>query len=236
MALTSNSDFYVAIHDAGINRVTRHIMRQRPSLFNYGTAAVNQNHRLLCKEIDIAPEVIAAGNPIVTVLPPLPVIGTNYGLNYLIQLTKGEIDFHPGNVFNLPTELNPPLANERLAVHFQICAGIGCPPLRDFPFPPPPGRHIPKSSIPTLATASRNPQKETTSARMLQRDISVDERVSIDERVGTSTQPPPITVLPSAQLNCFCLDLFATAGAKITGQVGNQTILPYVDGIESCRP
>jgi hypothetical protein len=35
---TDNCDLYGAIHEDGINRVVRHIMRQRPSLFNYGTA------------------------------------------------------------------------------------------------------------------------------------------------------------------------------------------------------
>lgn len=221
MALTSNCDFYVAIHDAGINRVVKHIMRQRPSLFNYGTAAINQNHRLLCKDIDIAPEVLVAGNPIVTVLDPLPIIGTAYGLNYLVQLTKGEIDFHPGNVFNLPPELNPPLANQRLAIHFQVCAGVGCPPLRDFPFPLP-GRRFPASSTSFL-----------TASRLDQSRITPNEAVIINEKGEIRVpSPPPITVLPSSKLNCFCLDLFATAGAKISGSVGNQTILPFVDGVE----
>ena len=37
VALTDNCDIYAAINEAGINRVVRHAMRQRPSLFNYGT-------------------------------------------------------------------------------------------------------------------------------------------------------------------------------------------------------
>jgi hypothetical protein len=37
LALTSNSDLYAAIRDEGINRVVKHIIRQRPSLFKYGT-------------------------------------------------------------------------------------------------------------------------------------------------------------------------------------------------------
>ncbi|HEX6561365.1 MAG TPA: hypothetical protein VF016_04995, partial [Nitrososphaera sp.] len=41
----------------------------------------------------------------------------------------------------------------------------------------------------------------------------------------------PVT-LPTTRLECFCLDLFATAGCKITGVVGNQRIEPRVDGIE----
>lgn len=38
--------------------------------------------------------------------------------------------------------------------------------------------------------------------------------------------------MPTAKLECFCLDLFATAGCRITGMVGNQRIGPFVDGIE----
>jgi hypothetical protein len=39
MAFTDNSDLYGAINEEGINLIAQHIMRQRPSLFNYGTAA-----------------------------------------------------------------------------------------------------------------------------------------------------------------------------------------------------
>ncbi len=33
-------------------------------------------------------------------------------------------------------------------------------------------------------------------------------------------------------MDCFCLDLYATGGAKTTGPVGNQLIQPFVDGID----
>ena len=33
MALTSNSDFYVAIHDAGINKIVRHVMGKKAVAF-----------------------------------------------------------------------------------------------------------------------------------------------------------------------------------------------------------
>jgi hypothetical protein len=120
MALTSNSDFFVSIQDAGINRVVKHVMRQRPSLFNYGTSAVLYSPELLCQRVDVAQEVIQANNPIITVLDPLPVIGTNLGMNFCVQLTKGEIDFHPGNIISLPPELIRSFA-QRLSVHFQLC-------------------------------------------------------------------------------------------------------------------
>ena len=200
MALTSNSDFYVAVHDAGINRVIKHVMRQRPSLFNYGTSTLLSNSELLCKEIDVAPEVISAGNPIIKVLPPLPVLSTSLGLNFCVQATKGEIDFHPGNVFSLPPELNP-LASQRFAVHFQACAGIGCPP-REL--------SIPRTPSYRLSGAS-----------------------SAKDIPGILTQPPrDLTVVPTTKLECFCLDLFATGGIKVSGPTGYQKMLMGVDGIE----
>ena len=127
MSFTSNSDIYVAVQDAGINRVVKHVMRQRPSLFNYGTVLISQDIQLLCSAIDADPAVFAADNPLVTVIDPLPVVGTNYAMNYAIQLTNGLIDFYPGNIITLPPGLNPPLPAQELAVHFGFCAGLGCP-------------------------------------------------------------------------------------------------------------
>ena len=212
VALTSNSDFYVAIQDAGINRLVRHVMRKRPSLFNYGTSFVAYNPQLLCQSIDVAPEVLQAGNPLVTVLPPLPIIGTSLALNYLIQLTKGELDFHPGNVFTLPSELNPPLGKQHLGVHFQVCAGLGCPPAIGLP------------------TLGRFPGKAATSGSNLARISTSD--LSVSKNGGIFNPNDGEVVLPTRELDCFCLDLFATGGAKITGAVGNQLIQPFVDGID----
>src|SRR5579859_1771992 len=132
MAFTSNCDLFVSVNEAGINQIIHHIMRQRPSLFNYATEAVIRNPRLLCAPIDVAQAVIQRGNPLLTVEPPLPVIGTHpsVGLDVAIQLTKAEVDFSPSNVINLPAELNPPLPAQRLALHFEVCAGLGCPPDR----------------------------------------------------------------------------------------------------------
>ncbi len=211
MALTSNSDFYVSIQDAGINRLVRHVMWKRPSLFNYGTSFVASNPHLLCQNIDVAPEVLQAGNPLVTVIDSLPIIGTSLALNYAIQLTKGELDFHPGNIFTLPNELNPPLGKQRLGVHFQVCAGLGCPPAIGLPTPGKPSVRVP--SIANLTRLSAN-------------DISVSKTGGIFNPNGGEV------VLPSQQLDCFCLDLYATGGSKTTGSVGNQQIQPFVDGID----
>jgi hypothetical protein len=77
MALTDNCNLFCAIQEDGINQLIRHIRRKRPSLFNYGTQAVADNPDLLCEPIDFAPELIAKGNPLITVEDPLPVFGTN---------------------------------------------------------------------------------------------------------------------------------------------------------------
>ena len=57
MALTDNCDFYSEVDEAGINLLVRHIMRKRPSLFNYATDMIVHDQTLLCVPIDAAPEV-----------------------------------------------------------------------------------------------------------------------------------------------------------------------------------
>src|SRR5665647_3267360 len=180
MVLTSNSDFYIAVQDLAINRIIKHVTRQRPSLFNYGTSVFAEDLRLLCcNDFDVAPEVINNNNPIITVLNPLPVLMTSYYLNYCAQFVKGEIDFHPGNI-TLPQELSPPLGNQRLALYFKVCAGLGCP-----------------------GAVFKEPTKKD----------------------GT-------VALPIVALQCFGFELFATGGCRITGPIGEQKVLPQVDGVE----
>lgn len=130
MAFTDNSDLFASVHEDGINLFVRHIMRKRPSLFNYGTAMFLSDPSMLCEKIDADVDVYNFSNPLITVEPPLPVLGTNgaVGLNFCVQLTRLEIDFHPGNTINLPSELSPPLAGQRFSGHMQVCAGLGCPP------------------------------------------------------------------------------------------------------------
>src|SRR5262249_54444905 len=111
MALTSNCDLFVSVNEAGINLVLHHIMRQRPSLFNYCTPPLTRNPKLLWAPIDAAPAVFQRNNPLLSIKHPLPIFGTNppLGLDYVLQLTKAKIDFAPGNITPLPAELNPPL-------------------------------------------------------------------------------------------------------------------------------
>lgn len=126
MTFTQYSDIYVAVLDAGITRILSHIMVQRPSLFNYGSILPATGPLPICRDISTVPQVEQANNPLITKMDPLPVIQTPITLDYIIQLTKGTIDFFPGSVLNLPAELNPPLGNQQFAVNFGVCAGLIC--------------------------------------------------------------------------------------------------------------
>lgn len=139
MSFTDNCDIFASFHEDGFNRIISHVMSQRPSLFNYATADVAQNRELLCSAIKPHPIVNIRKNPLVTIVDPLPIPGTDYGVNFAAQIEELKIDFYPGNQFELPAELNPPLAVQRLGIKLRICAGIGCPPrdLIDKYIPPP---------------------------------------------------------------------------------------------------
>jgi hypothetical protein len=130
MAFTDNCDLYGAVHEDGVNRALRHLMRQRPSLFNYATADVAANRELWCTKIDATADVAKYGNPLFTVMPPLPLLGADsppVGIGFCAQLSLAQVDFHPGNTIALPQELNPPLQAQHFALRFHACAAIECP-------------------------------------------------------------------------------------------------------------
>ncbi len=141
MAFTDNCDLYAAVHEDGVNRVIRHIMRQRPSWFNFGTVDIAHNRELWCSRVDFTPDVTKYSNPIFSVQPPVPVLGADappVGLGFCVQLTKAQIDFYPSNVISLPSELAPPLKKQRFALQFQVCGAIECPSSKEvdgIPFP-----------------------------------------------------------------------------------------------------
>ena len=138
MALTDHCDIFASFHEDGFNRIAGHIRRQRPSLFNYATAGLAKDVQRLCERIDAHPIVAIRANPLVTVVDLLPVPGTNYGLDFCVQLADFKVDFHPGNQFGLPPELGT-LKPQRLAIYVRACAGIACPvdDLVDRLIPPP---------------------------------------------------------------------------------------------------
>lgn len=128
MAFTDQCDVFGAVDEEGINRVVRHLMRQRPSLFNYATAFFVRNLDKLCSPINAAQAVRDAGNPLFNIQQPLPILGAprKLGLNFCVQFTDFQIDFHPSNVFPLPQELSP-LPAQRFAARFRACVGLDCP-------------------------------------------------------------------------------------------------------------
>jgi hypothetical protein len=205
MALTDNCDIFGSLDEEGINRFIQHVMRQRPSLFNFGTALLLNKPELLCEAIEAIPDVNKRGNPLITVEDPLPIIGSSgeWGINFCFQLTKAEIDFHPGGVFNLPSELSPPLGTQRFAFHVKVCGGIGCPPddlLRRF---------------------------ETSLAKPFENDFNETANQIRERKLRLPPKP-----IPTDKLDCFCLELFAIGHIEMTGSPGNQRITPKLDNLE----
>jgi len=207
MALTSNSSLFGSINEAGINLALRHIMRKRPSLFNYGTAFFLTRPDRLCERIDAHPWVIERNNPLITVEDPLPLLGTDgtYGLNFCAQLTRAEIDFHPGNVIGLPPELGA-LPRQHFALHARACAGIGCPSKRFLD-----GIKLPDKTPDATGQPGGN------------------DRQRGDQRPQPKLPPIPI---PFEELQCFCLDLFAVCHFEISGAAGHQFLRARLDGLE----
>ena len=130
MAFTDNCDLFASVHENGVNRVIQHIMRQRPSLFNYATADVAGNRELWCQVPEFTADVTTFGNPIFTVLPYLPVIGADsppVGIGFCVQTVRAQVDFHPSNVIKLPPELGKELQKQHFALELKICGGLRCP-------------------------------------------------------------------------------------------------------------
>jgi hypothetical protein len=256
MPFTDRSDIFGAVHDEGINRVVQHIMRQRPSLFNYATAFFLRRPDLLCARIDAAPKVIEARNPLFTVQDPLPIIGTpiKLGLNYCIQFTDFQIDFHPGSTFQLPPQLGT-LPPQRMAFRFRACAGIDCPSDRVI------GEAVRQMELAAVQqgdtivkppTSKRQRRLASLSAANFTKDvlIAAPERREI---VGPASRirdfddivapfpdrlaPPDrgsSPVLPTEAILCVCLELFAVAHFE-WGTIGNddrQWLKPRLDGLE----
>ena len=207
MAFTDHCSIFGSVNEEGINRVVRHVMRQRPSLFNYATAFFQERPKLLCVPIEIAPAAKQAGNPLFSVQDPIPVLGapTPLGLNWCLQFTKLAIDFHPGNAVRLPPELGT-LAPQRLALHMAACVGLDCP-----------SDELIERLIPSMEVFSiAQPNKDFTG-------IAVPTR-----------RPSEVVVLPTRELLCFCLELFVVAHVE-WGTIGSDEepwLKVRLDGLE----
>jgi hypothetical protein len=185
-------------------------MVQRPSLFNYGSILPATHPLPICREIRTVPQVVQADNPLITRMNPLPVIQIPIALDYIIQLTKGTIDFFPGSTLSLPAELNPPLRNQQFAVNFEVCAGLIC--------------QSKKSILPL--TSSIN--KEDTSY------INKEDINSIQKEDTSNIKREDTSNIKKEEesIECFCLSLFATGGCGIVGAPGKQNLSMKISGIE----
>ena len=202
MAFTDNCDLYAALSEDGINRVVKHMMRQRPSLFNYATQDVVAHPELACSPINPTIDVINHGNPLFGILNPLPILGIDappVALNFCAQLTEAEVDFYPGNVFNLPAELNPPLPDQHFALKVRLCGGLDCPSMEFID-------HIPPS--PPDETGAL----QTTALNLPQFKLTI--------------------VPPTRHLLCFCLDAYAVGHVDLETVFGKPTLVGKVDGVD----
>ncbi|WP_027007142.1 hypothetical protein [Conexibacter woesei] len=202
MAFTDSCDVFLDVHEAALNRVVRHLRRQRPSTFNIGSPALVANPGRACAKIDAHPVVLARGNPLIGLGPDLPVAGTSFLVEYVIQLAALEVDVSQGNVFALPPELTP-LADQSIGAHARICAGLGCPPKELL-------------GIVNERGAAVRDQMMAAQAREVRRP----------------PRPPRRVELPFRELECFCLDFFLTGGAQFAGPSGDEHLVGQLHGIE----
>jgi hypothetical protein len=174
MAYTADCDIYVAVHENGINDLIARLMLEVPSFFNFGSSFIASYPQLACNPIQAAP--IDPEDPLISPIdvsgiPPLlfntslnpfptetPPIGTPVPFNlnipipspdFLIQLSKVQVDFYPGNVIALPSTVTAPLPVEHFAIHAQTFAGASCPSTsrRTIPIKVERGRPIPRSDL-----------------------------------------------------------------------------------------
>ncbi len=243
MAFTDRSDLYGALDEEGINFVVRHVMQQRPSLFNYATQDVADNPEFWCERILYTQDVVNRANPIFTVEDPLPILGTDgrWGLDFCIQLTDAEVDFAPGNAFQLPPELDP-LPDQRFALHAKACAGLGCPDgeildrlerltLYD--------RLRADRSLEARATKARTRETYYSGKLLTADDFQDEQRYNVDRQPNVDRPPrkdeqpkPPARPLPHRGLECFCLEIFVVGHFETQGALGATWLRPRLDGLE----
>ena len=223
MALTDSSHLLAAMHEDAFNRVLQHIMRKRPSLFNYGTQWVaDQWEKRLC-DIPAVDELVlrptnepnapVTPDPVVTVEDPIPVLGTNgaYGLNFAAQIVGLTIDFHPSNL-DLPPELGSELTPQHFVATGRGCAGLGCPHPRIL------DAYNPPVGVDRGARDRRDPRDRHDFDDVGWADPDDDDSESV--------------TLPTESLTCFCLDLFIVGRFEITGPPSFEYVEMKLRGLE----
>lgn len=205
MPLTDSSDFFASVNEDAFNGIVRLIQRQRPTLFNYGTVAFMQAPRRWCHPIEPDPRVVRAGNPLITVQPPIPVIGSPVpiGLNWLLQLVDLQVDFHPNDVFPLPPELGR-LPEQHFALRVKACFTLDCP-----------GEAFVREQLPRI---------EELAVELRGLDDVVREATGKkpppDDRRPTPVPTDPIVPPLAREGECFCLELCAVLHFE-WGQIGS---------------
>ncbi len=132
MAFTSFANVFASIDDSVIDALAAKLMRDRPLWFNYGDARSVAHPEALCQPLqNVDPSIPLAARVTLINLPATINAGQELGtltvpaLNFAAQITSVQIDFAPGDIVNLPPELNPPLPLQRLAIHLGMAAGLG---------------------------------------------------------------------------------------------------------------
>lgn len=215
MAFTDHSDLFGSVHEDGLNLVLRHLMRQRPSLFNYATPEFAINPHLFCTPIEADQRVLDAGNPVFTEMEPLPVFGAPFdlGVNFCLQVTKLAIDFHSGQSITLPEELAP-LGEQRFALTAQALGGLDCPSNEfiDQMLPAIEQRLLEQQKLAVgevkdeeshtgFGGSSVEPSRITPAAPLATRDVKPLRGV-------IRVPPRDVLVFPTRRLECFGLGLF----------------------------
>jgi len=216
MPFTDRSDLFASLEEEGVNLFVRHLMRQRPSLFNYATVYFEKHPSLLCAKIDAANKVKENGDPLFSVQEPIPILGVAppISLNWSLQITDVEVDFHPGNTIELPKELGA-LDEQQLGLRMKACLGLDCP-----------SKGLLEELLPGIeAEVSPRPPRENE-------DRDGDGK---PDRPREEPKDEPDPYVPSTrELICVCLELYAVAHVEwgtIPGIEGEYA-KPKLDGLE----
>lgn len=242
MPYTDKSDLFVSVHEDGINLVVKHIMQQRPSYFNFATPYFLLHKDKLCAPVDASDEVIDGSFPQFTLQAPLPVLGmvVPWGLDYCLQLTHAELDFHPNNVINLPDQMGK-LAAQHFALRLRGCLGVGCPEQKDMGYYIDLMERMTVLNRETLIELDEDEAESSTSSASglggLAGTLVAREYNPLQTRPQDylMVDPPDyIPLLPLGELQCFCLEIFAE-GHFEWGLVGDDPqywLKPRLDRIE----
>ena len=123
MPLTRGADVFLGISQDGVNRLLRHVVEQRPDVFNYATRGAAQRSEL-CGEPAGLEIAMSRGHAWITELPLLAVPPAGQlGLEYGVQITKITVDFHP----DLDATDLTPCDPQGININVACCVCLGCP-------------------------------------------------------------------------------------------------------------